>query len=74
MFAAPGRGEKGEAEAGVGLAEVAGELAIAARIRPTVRRLRGDIEGDEEIVEDVDEEEDEQDADLDPLVSDPNAT
>src|SRR5690606_682000 len=29
----------------VGLAEVAGELAIAARIRPTTRRLRGDLTG-----------------------------
>lgn len=55
----------------VGLAEVAGEFAIAARLRPTVRRLRGEIQGDEDIVEDVDDE-DEQDADLDPLVNDPN--
>lgn len=53
----------------VGLAEVAGEFAIAARIRPTVRRLRGEIDGDTDIVEDDD---DDQDADLDPLVTDPN--
>ena len=31
----------------VGLAEVAGELGIAARIRPTTRRLRGDLTGDD---------------------------
>ncbi|HEY8430104.1 MAG TPA: hypothetical protein VIL20_17100 [Sandaracinaceae bacterium] len=31
----------------VGLAEVAGEFGIAARIRPTARRLRGDLRGDE---------------------------
>lgn len=56
----------------VGLAEVAGEFAIAARIRPTTRRLRGQIEGDEDIIEDIDDEtDDEQDEDLDPLVNDP---
>lgn len=31
----------------VSLAEVAGEFGIAARIRPTARRLRGDLRGDE---------------------------
>lgn len=54
----------------VGLAEVAGEFAIAARIRPTTRRLRGETKGDENIVEDV--AEDEENEDLDSLVNDPN--
>jgi hypothetical protein len=56
----------------VGLAEVAGELAIAARSRPTIRRLRGDLEGnnlDEDLVDDEDDED--LDPANDPLVTDP---
>lgn len=56
----------------VGLAEVAGELAIAARIRPTTRRLRGDLTGDdldENLVDDDDGED--PDPESDPLVTDP---
>ena len=56
----------------VGLAEVAGELGIAARIRPTIRRLRGDLEGDN-LDEDLGDDEDGEDLDpaSDPLVTDP---
>lgn len=53
----------------VGLAEVAGELGIAARIRPTSRRLRGELDGDDL---DADVEVDTDDTDPnDPLVNGP---
>lgn len=57
----------------VGLAEIAGEYNIASRIRPTDRRLRGDLEGDD-LEEDVLEDDDLADGDPDPndpLVTDP---
>ena len=54
----------------IGLAEVAGEMELARRIRPTVRRLRGDIAPDE-----LELEEDEEVIDLeDPSLDDPDPT
>ena len=55
----------------VGLAEVAGELSIAARIRPTTRRLRGDLEGDNLDENLADDDDEDPDPASDPLVTDP---